>query len=133
MRWGASCWKSLPLSDAGKNFLPDHTIYSLTLLTRHWRSTGRGEPRSLIRTNCDLAYHCTVPKNVRRTACRGSTSSASSISNLETEPESTESSVQACSPYAANLFCSDRSWLSSSGNLGNRRNRLVLDRLAWRL
>src|SRR5215472_13622184 len=65
-----------------KTFLPGHTIYSLTLLTRHWRNTVRGEPRSLIRTNCDLAYHCAVPKNVRRTACRGSTSSASSISNL---------------------------------------------------
>ena len=43
----------------------DHTIYSLNSPTRHWQSTVRGEPRSLIRTNCDLAYDRAVPENVR--------------------------------------------------------------------
>ena len=92
-----------------------------------------GGLRSLIRTNCDLAYHCAVSEDVRRTACRGSTSSPSRISRLPAKSESYESSFQACSSYTANLFCSDRSWLSSSGNPGRRRNRVVLDRLTRRL
>jgi hypothetical protein len=46
-RWVAFCCRSLPLSDAGKNFFPDHRIYSLTLPTRHWRSTVRGRTEKL--------------------------------------------------------------------------------------
>src|SRR5918992_522029 len=125
MHWVGSCWRSLPLKDAGKNFLPDHTIYLPSLLIKHWQSTVRVGLRSLIRKNCDFPYHCVVSEDVFRAACRGSASSASSISDLPTEPEPTESSFQACSSYTANLFSADRPRLSSSGHLGKRRNRVV--------
>src|SRR3989338_7105532 len=95
MHWVASCWRSLPLSDVGKNSLPDHTICLLSLPTKHWQSTVPDGLKSLIRKNCDLAHHCAVSENVRRTACRGSTSSPSGISTLQAEPEPSESSFQA--------------------------------------
>jgi hypothetical protein len=66
-----------------------------------------GGLRSSIRKNCDLAHHCAVPENVRRTACRGSTSSPSRISHLPAKSESYESSFQACPSFPAHLLCSD--------------------------
>src|SRR5713226_6581732 len=128
--WVAYCWRNLPPSGAGKISLPDHTIYLLSLPIKRWQSTVLGGLRSLIRKNCDLAYHCAVSENVRGTACRGSRSSPSSISDLSAESESYESPFQARPSYTANLFCSDQPRLSSGGNFTRRRNRVVLDRFA---
>src|SRR5918994_1874263 len=126
--WVAYCWRNLPLSGAGKNSLPDHTIYSLTLPTKHWQNIMRAGLRSLIRKNCDLAYHCAVQENVRRTARRGSASSSSSISHLPAESEASKSSFQANSPNTTHLLCSNQLRLSSRGSFARRRNRVVLDR-----
>ena len=94
------------------------------------QSIVRGGLRSLIRKNCDLAYHCAVPENVRGTADRGSKSSPSGVSSLQAKPKSTESSFQACPSYTANLLCSNQPWVAGGGNPTRRRNRVVLDRLA---
>jgi len=102
-RWVGSCWRNLPLSGAGKTSLPDRTIYLPTLPTKHWQSTVVGGLGSLIRKNCDLTHHCTVPENLRRISCRGSASSPSGISDLPAESESYESSFQACPSYTTNL------------------------------
>ncbi len=133
MRRVGSCWRNLPLSGAGKISLPDHTIYLLSLPIKHWQSTVLDGLRGLIRKSCKIAYHCGAQESFRRTAARGSTSSPSSISSLQGEPGPPESSFQACPSYTANLLCSDQPWLSSGGNLGKRRDRVVLDRLACRL
>ena len=72
MYWVGSCWRNLPPSGAGMTSLPDHTIYLLSLPIKHCQNTVRAGLRSLIQKNCDLAHHCTVPENVRRTARRNS-------------------------------------------------------------
>jgi hypothetical protein len=104
MHWVASYWRSLPLSEDGKSCSPDHTTCLLTLPTKRWLSTVLDGLRSLIQKSCDLAYHCAVPENVRRTACRGSASSPSGISDLPVEPEPIEPSFQTYPSCTANLF-----------------------------